>query len=276
MEIQPVDGAPPGARNPGLLPWLFLVAAAVAGVVGILSVASGACPTCTGLLSVVLPWTGMLFYLGLGVLAWRRPAAPGLVHLMGLFVFIHACLVLEAIQLRQYCVGCMVVAALALAAGGLMARRFPSARTTLMLSLVLGAAAGYLLPFDRLDDTLTRRFWPSKILSRAPAFVDRSELAACEHSAHVRFIAYEDERTCLSCSSVSRRLIPGLAEDFPEEVCVHKHALRTLPPGQVLPVLVLMSRDMRLVVIEGLPSYEELRDLVRSMLPKGGAHPAHH
>lgn len=274
MEPLPGDAAPSAIRKPGMLPWLFLAAAAVAAVVGIASVASGACPTCTGLLSVVLPWAGMLFYLGLGVLAWRRPGAPGLVPLMGIFVFIHACLVLEAFLLRQYCVGCMVIAGLALAAGALLARRIPPARATLMLSLVLGSAAGFLHPFDRLDDGLTRRFWPSRILSRAPAFVDRAELAACGHSAPVRFIAYEDERTCRSCSSVSRRLIPELAEEFPEEVCVHKHALRTPPAGQVLPVIVLMSRDLRLVVIEGLPAYEQIRELVRTMLPAGGKGPA--
>ncbi len=47
--------------------------------------------------------------------------------------------------------------------------------------------------------SLTRRFWPSRILERAPAFVDRKELAGCEHGAPVRLLVYEDERgrTCL-------------------------------------------------------------------------------
>ena len=274
MDTQLRIEGPPVIGNPRLLAWVFLGAAVVAGIVGSYSLASGICPTCTGLLSVVLPWAGTVFYFVLALLAWRRPETPGLVHAMSFSVFVHACLVLESFLLRHFCVGCLVIAGLALAAAGLVLRRFPGARLTLAMSLVLGSVAGFLTPFDRLDDGLTRRFWPSKILERAPAFVDRAELASCGHSAPLRFIAYEDERTCRSCSSVSRRLIPALTQEFPVEVCIHKHAVRNPPAGQTLPVLFLMTRDLRLVIIEGLPGEEELRDLARRLLSQAGSPPA--
>lgn len=261
-------------RRPRMLPVLFVIAAAISGAVGAKALHGGACPTCTGLLSFVLPWTGVALYLGLAALAWRAPDSPWLTHVISLSVFGHSCLVMEGFLLGRFCVGCLIIAAVALAAAGIVARRIRSARLSLAMSLLLGSAAGLLYPFDRAEDSLTRRFWPSRILDRAPAFVDREELAACGHASVVRFIVYEDERTCNSCSSVGRRLIPGLAEEFPQTVCIHKHALKDPSRGQVLPVILLLSREMRLVVVEGLPAYEELRDLVRTLLSEAGAAPA--
>lgn len=249
-----------------LLPLLFLLAGAVAGVVGLRSVSSGICPTCTGLLGAVLPWLGMTFYVALAGLAWRRPESPLLPHAMALFTFVHASLLTEALLLGHYCIGCLVIAGVALLAALVLMARVPAARLTMVLSLVLGATGGFLHPFDRLEDNLTRRFWPSKILSQAPAFVDRTELTACGHSAFVRLLVYEDERTCQSCSSVGKRLIPSLVVDFPGQVCIHKHTLKPSSGGQILPVLVLYSRAGRLVVIEGLPSYDDLKELTTTLL----------
>jgi len=248
-----------------VLPGLFLVAAAVSVAVGVKSSTGG------GLLSMVLPWTGVSLYAGLAALAWRAPDSPWLTHVISLSVFGHACLVMEAFLLGHFCTGCLVIAGVALAAAGVAAHRIPGARLALAMSLLLGAAAGLLYPFDRVEDSLTRRFWPSRILDRAPSFVDKKELAACGHASVVRFVVYEDERTCNSCSSVGRRLIPGLLEEFPQAVCIHRHALKDPPRGQTLPVLLLLSREMRLVVVEGLPAYEELRDLVRTLLSEAGA-----
>jgi len=257
----------------GMLSGLFAIAAVIACGVGVQSVLAGACPTCTGLLSVVLPWAGAAMYSGLAFLAWRSPESPWLTHAMGFYVFAHACLVTEAVLLQRVCIGCLVIAGIALLSGGVVSLRVRSARLTLALGLLLGVVAGLLYPFDRLEDSLTRRFWPSRILERAPAFADRKELSDCGHSAPVRFIVYEDERTCRSCSSVGRRLIPGLSQEFPKDVCIHKHELKDPPREQILPVILLMSRESRLVVVEGLPSYEELRDLVRKLLAETGSSP---
>ena len=270
MEAEPP--VVPGRR--GLLPVLFAVAAAISAAVGVKSLTGGVCPTCTGLLSVILPWTGIALYAGLAALAWRAPNSPWLTHVISLSVFGHACLVMEAFLLGHFCVGCLIIAGVALAAAGIAAHRMPGVRLSLAMSLLLGAGAGLLYPFDRVEDSLTRRFWPSRILDRAPSFVDKKELAACGHASAVRFIVYEDEKTCNSCSSVGRRLIPGILEEFPQIVCIHRHTLKDPPAGQVLPVLLLLSREMRLVVVEGLPASEELHDLVRTLLSEAGAAPA--
>jgi hypothetical protein len=249
-----------------LLAGLFWIAGATAAAVGVSAWWKGACPTCTGALSLILPWAGVLLYSTLGAIAWRDGRSPWLVHAMGLYVFAHACLVMEMVLLGQICIGCMVIAALALASGAILASRLPAARVTLALSVVLGATAGLLYPFDRVDDTLTRHFWPSRILERAPAFVDRKELASCVHGAPVRLLVYEDERSCRSCSSVGRRILPSLIEAYPTDLCVHRHVVSNPPRGQVLPVLVLLSRDLRLVVVEGLPSTQEITKLVGTLV----------
>ena len=72
--------------------------------------------------------------------------------------------------------------------------------------------------------------------------------------------------SCQSCAGVGKRLIPYLDADFPGQICVHKHTLKPSSTGQILPVLVLYSRTGRLVVIEGLPSYDDLKELMRTLL----------
>lgn len=271
----PSDGRKAGpTAGRWVLPGLLWAAAALAAVVGTWGFSGLSCPSCAGILSVVLPWVGFTFYMGLGVLAWRRPESSLLTHAAGLSAFSHACLLTESLLNRTICPGCLGIAGLAMLAAGVVVLRVRTARLTLALSFGLGAAAGFVHPFGRVEDSLTRRLWPSRIVDRAPAFVDRSELAACGHSARVKFIAYEDERTCRTCSGVGRRLIPELVREFPWEVCIHRHSLSPPPQGQVLPVLVLYSSDVRLVVIEGLPSTEELFDLVRDLVRDPRAVPA--
>jgi hypothetical protein len=56
--------------------------------------------------------------------------------------------------------------------------------------------------------------------------------------------------------------------DFPTQVCVHAHDLPVPPSGQRLPVLVLTTPRLDLIVIEGMPSYEELKAHVERLLGK--------
>jgi hypothetical protein len=261
---------PPGRR---LLPGIFALAALVAAGLGVPPLLQGACPSCTGLLSLVLPWMGALFYGALAVVARRSPQSPLISNALSLAVFAHACLVVEIILLGRLCPGCLTVAALAFLAAGIHAGKTPPARIALGSGLVLGAAAGFLYPFDRVEDTLTRRFWPAHVLTQAPAFVDRAELAACSHPSAVRFFSYEDERTCQSCSGLEKRLLGPLRREFPSEVCLHNHIIKKPASGQTLPVLVLLSRKNRLLVYEGVPDYQELANLLRTLIAEGGEAP---
>jgi hypothetical protein len=175
--------------------------------------------------------------------------------------------------LGRVCVGCLSIASLALAAAILQARRVADSRLTLLAGIVLGAVAGLLYPFDRIEDTLTRRFWPAHILSQAPAFVDRDELTSCDHRTPVRLFTYEDERTCQGCAGLGRRLLPQLTKEFPLELCVHKHIIPKPAPGQVLPVLVFLSRNNRMVVCEGVPDQEDLNRLLHDLIRDSGTLP---
>ena len=65
--------------------------------------------------------------------------------------------------------------------------------------------------------------------------------------------------------------MPRLAADFPAQVCVHVRELTQPPAEQRLPLFVLYSRKSRLVVIEGMPDYDELRELLRSLARDSGA-----
>jgi hypothetical protein len=255
-----------------IFPAIFLLAAAVSFGAGVPTLVHGACPTCSGLLSFVLPWAGLLVYSGLALLSWRSPRSPVLAHALGFLVFAHACLVTEAVLLGRICIPCAAVAGTALLAAGLQAWKAPETRITLASGLLLGAVAGFFYPFDRVEDALTRRFWPARILEQAPAFVDRKELADCGDGRPVRLLVYEDERSCQSCSGLGKRLLPLLDRDFPADLCVHKHVLAA-SPGQTLPVLVLLSKRNRLIVYEGVPVYEDLRDLIRSLCAESGVRP---
>ena len=57
-----------------------------------------------------------------------------------------------------------------------------------------------------------------------------------------------------------------MSEDFPTQVCVHIHEIPDAPESQRLPVLVLVSKDKRIVVIEGVPDLGELYSIVKNML----------
>ncbi len=262
----------PGSR-PGILPALCFLAAVLSCAVGIPEWMMGACPSCRGLLSLVLPWAGAAFYSWLAILAWRSPDSPQIPHALSLAVFVHGCLVVEMLLLGRLCIGCLSIAGLAFGAAGFRAWRTPPSRLTLLAGVVLGALAGLLTPFDHVEDTLTRRFWPAHILGQAPAFVDRAELAACDHQTPVRLFTYEDERACQGCSGLGRRIIPQLNREFPFELCVHKHIIPQPSPGQVLPVLVFLSRTNRLIVCEGVPDQGELNGLLRDLIRECGGPP---
>jgi len=59
-------------------------------------------------------------------------------------------------------------------------------------------------------------------------------------------------------------------QDFPTQVCVHLHEKPAAPERQRLPLFVLVSRKNRVLVIEGLPDYEELRALIDQIVKLPG------
>jgi hypothetical protein len=246
-----------------LFPGLLALSAGASLVAGLLGLAGWSHPGSAGALSMVLPWTGVFTYGVLAVVAGRSPSSPVVTQVLGLCLFVHACLVVESLAFGSVCAACLSVAGSALAAAAVLGAHRPAARLTLACGLLLGIAAGFFNPFDRLEDALDRHFWPSRILDRAPDFVDRGELAACNHGRSVRLLVYEDEQLCRSCSSVSRKLLPGLTQSFPADLCIHRHSVRRPPSGPRLPLFILLSAKGRMVTIEGRPGDEELRDLIR-------------
>ncbi len=65
--------------------------------------------------------------------------------------------------------------------------------------------------------------------------------------------------------------MPRLENDFHAQVCAHVHEVSDPPRDQRLPLLVAISRKHRLVIIEGYPDYEELRELLRALRKDAGA-----
>jgi hypothetical protein len=65
---------------------------------------------------------------------------------------------------------------------------------------------------------------------------------------------------------VQRRLVPLVRVDFPTQVCVHSHEIPDPPRGQRLPLFVLVSRRMQVVILEGMPEYAELNQLISAMI----------
>jgi len=65
--------------------------------------------------------------------------------------------------------------------------------------------------------------------------------------------------------------VPRLAADFPAQVCVHVREVPHPPAEQRLPLFVLLSRKSRLVVIEGMPDYDDLKELLRTLARESGA-----
>lgn len=248
------------------LPFLYLLCSIVSAALGLNALVGSPCRECAGGLLLVFPWVGAAYYGTLALLALRRPASRLLTHLLGLTVSLHCALLLESLILQRLCIGCLALALLALGTSFLQARRRPEDRLTLVAALVLGSLAGLVQPADRLDDALTRAFWPSRILSQAPSFVDSAELARCEHPSSVRLLLYEDKKLCKSCSRVARVLLPEIQSEFGSSVCVHRHVLEGIPEGHRLPAWVLSSRTHRLVVVEGTPESEELRRMLRTLV----------
>jgi hypothetical protein len=146
-----------------------------------------------GLLALALPWMGAGFHATLAWAAWTRPASPGFLHGVAVVVFVHASLAAESLLAGRGCGACLATAGLAVAGGlGLFARKRADG-PALALSLGLGALSGTFEPFDRVDGALTRRFWPARVYSIAPTFVDRAELAGCGHGRPVRLLLYEKD-----------------------------------------------------------------------------------
>lgn len=249
---------------------MFALAAGVALWLGIAPLMGLPCDSCTaGVMGGIMPWLGALFYSVLAAIAWRSPRSPLLSWVLGLYLFAHASLITESILMNRVCVGCIVVAALALAAG--LFQVFHRARDwmTLPSGLLLGVLSAFFYPYDSIDGYLTRTLWPAKILNSAPTFVDRNELAACGHVSAVRLLVYEKD--CGGCGSASRRILPELARDFTKEaLCVHIHKIDPSLYKNRFPLFVLMSRKMDLVVIEGMPKYSDLRTFLDGMIDRCG------
>ena len=183
-------------------------------------------------------------------------------------MFAHAALVTESILIGRVCPGCLAVAGVAALAALVQVWEKKEDRLTLASGLCFGALAALVHPFERVDDGLTRRFWPSRILDQAPAFVDRAQLASCEHARTVRLLVFEDERGCRSCSSVRRRILPALEAGFPTDLCIHTNVLPSPPPGQAFPLMILVSKKMHLVTLEGAPELREMENLVRVLVER--------
>ncbi len=178
--------------RPVLLPALFTIAAGLALAMGVESAfhfreRSG------GLLSLALPWVGAAFYAALAVTSRARPGSPWLSRGVALLTFAHAMLILESILDRRLCPGCLAVAAVAAVAAAIRVRSVSEDGLAVAAGVLLGAAAGFLSPFDRTDDAVTRRLWPSRVYNLAPAFVDRQEMAGCPHGTPVRMIVFEKD-----------------------------------------------------------------------------------
>jgi hypothetical protein len=65
---------------------------------------------------------------------------------------------------------------------------------------------------------------------------------------------------------VAKRIVPRLMQDFPTQVCVHLTEKPDAPESQRLPLLILVSRRMRVAVVEGFPEYESLKDYIEGIL----------
>lgn len=68
-------------------------------------------------------------------------------------------------------------------------------------------------------------------------------------------------------------MVPRLTQDFPTQVCVHVHEKPPAPPGQRLPLFVLVSRQSRVVVFEGMPEYDDLKQLLQDLQSMEGGNP---
>jgi hypothetical protein len=185
-------------------------------------------------------------------------------RLLGLAVFVHGSLMLESVMIGRWCPECVLVALLAALAAGVQAWVRPADLLSLGAGLLLGIVSGFFSPFDRVDQWLTRTVWPAHLLANAPPFVDRGEMAGCGDASDVRMIIYE--RDCRACNSAQRRVLPQVREEFPSQVCIHSHEVQDPPKDQRLPLLILVSKKMNVLILEGMPDYPELRTMILTLI----------
>ena len=70
-----------------------------------------------------------------------------------------------------------------------------------------------------------------------------------------------------------------MREDFPTQVCVHSHEIPDPPKGQRLPLFILVTKRMNVVILEGMPDYPELREILSALIagrPVSSARTPHH
>jgi hypothetical protein len=177
-----------------VLTLFYVLAAAGSLVLGLAPTLGLRCDACTGgLLSLSMPWIAAAFYSGLAFLSVRFRSSPLLSLAPGFFVFVHASLIVEMALSERLCPGCLVVAAVAIGAAVTQVRRDPAAWRATALALVLGGAAGFVTPFERTDELVTLKLWPSRMLESAPAWVNRDDMTRCDHPAGVRVLIYEKD-----------------------------------------------------------------------------------
>src|SRR5204863_5914286 len=131
---------------------LFGAAAVLSLALGVVQAASEVCPSCTGLIAVVLPWAGAVFYGTLALVSWKRPEHGLLSWAAGLYLFVHACLIVESLLDGRICPFCMGIALIALGAGILQVLIRPQDLPAAAVALVLGAVAAIPRPFDRIEN----------------------------------------------------------------------------------------------------------------------------
>jgi len=183
--------APAPDRKPAIL---FVLAAASALAIIVGPLLNFPCDVCSGgLVSISLPWIGLAFYSVLAIVAFRAPNAPFLALISGFYLFVHASLITEMFLMPRFCLGCLAVAVFA--AGAAFCRRGRNRQDDAAagVAIALGIAAAFLSPFDRVDDFMTRKLWPVRMLEAAPSWVSRDELARCDHPAGARLVIYEKD-----------------------------------------------------------------------------------
>jgi hypothetical protein len=173
---------------------IYLLAAAVALLVGLAPHVGLRCQACSGgIVALALPWMGAAFYAVLAVAAFSAPRSTLLTLAPGFYVFVHADLVTEMLLDRHWCWGCFTVAALALAAALVQLWRARREAWSVGVAALLGCAAGHLSSFDRADELATRTLWPARMLEAAPDWVNRDEMSHCEHAAPIRVLLFEKD-----------------------------------------------------------------------------------
>lgn len=152
------------------------------------------CAACSGgLIAVLLPWLGLVFYGSLAFAAIRFPGSSLLLLAPGFYLFVHAALITEMFLIHHPCPGCIAVAAAALAGGAVVVRRNPREWPPFAVALVLGAAAAMFTPLDRVDDSVTRKLWPARIFDSAPSWIPRENISRCDHPAALRLALFEKD-----------------------------------------------------------------------------------